>query len=69
MNLSPYPNLCKAKKIKSTPMILQKDFYSVYLINCDTNSRKSVYSKVRFLIASDWCSPIIVTNVFFTFDS
>ena len=23
-----------------------------------------VYSKVIFLIASDWCSPIIVTNVF-----
>ena len=31
MNLSPYPNLCKAEKIKSTPRILQKDFYSVYL--------------------------------------
>ena len=33
MNLSPYPNLCKAEKIKSTPRILQKDFYSVWLIN------------------------------------
>ena len=31
MNLSPYPNLCKAEKIKSTPRILQKYFYSVYL--------------------------------------
>ena len=31
MNLSPYPNLCKAEKIKSTLRILQKDFYSVYL--------------------------------------
>ena len=53
---------------------LQKDFYSVYLTHqllqrvC-TNTRKSVYSKVIFLIASDWCSPIIVTNVFFAFDS
>ena len=25
---------------------------------------ESVYSKVIFLIASDWCSPIIVSNVF-----
>ena len=41
MNLSPYPNLCKAEKIKSTPRILQKEFYSVWLINYDTNSRKS----------------------------
>ena len=31
MNVSPYPNLRKAEKIKSTPRILQKDFYSVYL--------------------------------------
>ena len=29
-----------------------------------------VYSKVIiFLIASDWCSPLTVTNVFFAFDS
>ena len=33
MNLSPYPNLCKAEKLKSqsTLRILQKYFYSVYL--------------------------------------
>ena len=31
MNLSPYPNLCKAQKITSAPTILQKDFYSVYV--------------------------------------
>ena len=33
MNLSPYPNFCKAEKLKfqSTLRILQKDFYSVYL--------------------------------------
>ena len=37
----------------------------IWLINYDTNSRKSVYGKVIFLIASDWCSPIIVINVFF----
>ena len=29
--LSPYPNLGKAEKIKSTVRIPQKDFYSVYL--------------------------------------
>ena len=32
-----------------------------------TNTRKSVYSKVILLIASDWCSLIVVTNVFFFF--
>ena len=31
MNLSPYTNICKAEKIKSTLRILQKDFYSIYL--------------------------------------
>ena len=35
MDLSPYPNLRKAEKLKSqsTLRILQKDFYSVYLIH------------------------------------
>ena len=31
MNLSPYPNLCKAEKIISTLRMLQEDFYTVYL--------------------------------------
>ena len=33
MNLPPYPNSCKAEKLKfqSTVRILQKEFYSVYL--------------------------------------
>ena len=31
MNLSLYPNLLKAKKIKSTLRILKKDFCLVYL--------------------------------------
>ena len=65
MNLSPYPNLCKTEKIKSTPRILQKDFIQlIWLVDYDTNSRKSMYNKVVFLIASDCCSPIIVINVF-----
>ena len=35
MNLSTYPNLCKAEKLKSQSALrmLQKDFYSVYLIH------------------------------------
>ena len=61
MNLSPYPNLCKAEKIKSTPRILQKDIYSAYLTQIVERM-----CTVKFLIASDWRSPIIVTrpNVF-----
>ena len=31
MNLSSYPNLCKAEKIISTLRMLQEDFYPVYL--------------------------------------
>ena len=70
INLFPYPNLCKAEKIKPTPRIIQKYFYSVYLTHqSDTNSRKTVYSKVIVLTASDWCSSVIVTNVFFAFVS
>ena len=35
-------------------------------MNYVTNSRKSVHSKViLFLIASDWWSPIIVSNPFY----
>ena len=34
-------------------------------MNYVKNSRKRVHSKViLFLIASDWCSPIIVSNAF-----
>ena len=71
INLSPYPNLCKAEKIKSDQGYYRKIFIQfTWLINYDTNCRKSVYSKVIIvLIASDWCSPIIVNNVFFAFDS
>ena len=53
---------------------LLKDFYSAYLthqlleIVC-TNTWKSMYSKVIFLIASDSCSLIIATNAFFAFGS
>ena len=43
MNLSPYPKLCKAEKLKiqSTLRISQKDFYSViWHINYVINNRK-----------------------------
>ena len=57
MNLPPYPNLCKTEKI-----FIQ----FIWLINYDTNSRKSVNSKfILFIIASDWRSPIIVFTLFF----
>ena len=47
INLFPYPNLCKAEKIKPTPRIIQKYFYSVYLTHqSDTNSRKTVYRSI-----------------------
>ena len=45
MNLSPYPNLCKAEKIKSTLRILQEDFYSDYL----TDQWLQIAEKVRTL--------------------
>ena len=66
INLSPYPNLRKVEKIKTTLRILEKYFYSVHLTHplC-TKSRKSLYSKViLFLISCDWCSPIIVCKCF-----
>ena len=62
MNLSPYPNFCKAEKLKfqSTLRILQKDFYSVYLTHQLCHKKSNV---ILFLIASDWCSPIIESDV------
>ena len=50
MNLYPYPNLCKAEKLKSqwTLTILQKDFYSVYLTH--QLCKKGVKGKVK-----NWC--------------
>ena len=67
MNLSPYRNLRNAEKIKSALRILQGDFYSVYLTHqFVTSSGKSVYSNVIvFLIAADWCSAIIVSNLLY----
>ena len=58
MNLSQYPNLCKAEKIKSTPRILQKNLFSLFDSSIMTEIVERVYIKVKFLIASDWCSPI-----------
>ena len=61
MNLSPYPNLCKAEKKKSTLRILLKDFYSVF--GHMNYAIKKEYKIFVFLMASNWCSPTIVSNV------
>ena len=49
--------------------ITERFLFSLFDSSIMTQIVERVYSKVIFLIASDWCSPIIVTNVFFTFDS
>ena len=38
--------------------------FSLFFSSIMTQILERVYSKVIFLVASDWCSPIIVTNVF-----
>ena len=64
MNLSPYPNLCKAEKIKiNSKDNAERLLFSLFDSSIMKLIVKGVYSKVIFLIASDWCSPIIVTNV------
>ena len=65
MNLSPYPNLRRAEKIINYRKIF---IQFICLIIYDTYSRKCVYSNfIIFLIASEWCSTIIVTNAFWHF--
>ena len=55
--------LMQSRKYKIDSKDITERFQFIWLINYDTNSRKNVYSKViLFLIASDWCSPIIVTK-------
>ena len=50
--------------------ITERFLFSLFDSSVMTQIVERVYSKVIiFLIASDWCSPIIVTNVFFAFDS
>ena len=70
MNLSPYPNLCKAEKLKSqsTLRILQKDFYSVYLTHqlCIQQIVEGCKSSL-FLIASVF--HLLLYLMFFTFNS
>ena len=70
MNLSPYPNLCKAEKLKSqsTLRILQKDFYSVYLTHqlCIQQIVEGCKSSL-FLIASVF--HLLLYLMFFAFNS
>ena len=50
--------------------ITERFLFSLFDSSIMTQIVERVYSKVIiFLIASDWCSPIIVTNVFFAFHS
>ena len=50
--------------------ITERFLFSLFDSSMMTQIVERVYSKVIiFLIASDWCSSIIVTNVFFPFDS
>ena len=50
--------------------ITERFLFNLFDSSIMTQIVKTVYSKVIiFLIASDWCSPIKVTNVFFAFDS
>ena len=44
--------------------ITERFLFSLFDSSIMTQIVERVYSKVIFLIASDWCSPIIVTNVF-----
>ena len=68
MNLFPYLNLCKAEKIKSkinSKDITERFLFSLFDSSIMAQIGERVYSKVIiFLIASDWCSPIIVTIAF-----
>ena len=50
--------------------ITERFLCSLFDSSMMTQIVERVHSKViMFLIASDWCSPVMVTNVFFAFDS
>ena len=50
--------------------ITERFLFSLFDSSMMTQIVERVHSKVIiFLIASDWCSPVMVTNVFFAFDS
>ena len=44
--------------------ITKRLLFSLFDSSVMTQIVEKVYSKVIFLIASDWCSPTVVTNVF-----
>ena len=59
------PELMQSRKDKTNSYDNTERFlFSLFDSSTDGNSRKSMHSKVVFLIASDWCSSVIVTNVF-----
>ena len=74
MNLSPYPNFCKAEKIKSQSTlskafgkskdIVERFLFSLFDTSIMSRIVERVYKIVLFLIAADWFSNIIVSNIF-----
>ena len=64
------PELPQNRKDKNSKDVTGRFLFSLFDSSFMTQIVERVYSKVIiFLIASDRCSPIMVTNVFFTFDS
>ena len=62
--------LMRSRKDKTNSKdITERLLFSIFDSLIMTQIIEIVYSKVIFLIASDWCSLIIVTNVFFAFGS
>ena len=60
----------QSKKDKiSSKDIAERFLFSLFDSSIMTQIVERVNSKVIFLIVSDWCSLIIVTNVFVAFDS
>ena len=57
MNLSPYPNLWKAEKLKSQSAlrILQTDFYSVYLTHYLTYSTFNTFCFLSIIVPNVFC--------------
>ena len=58
----------KKDKINSKD-IAERFLFRLFDSSIMTQIVERVYSKVIFLIVSEWCSLIIVTNVFVAFDS
>ena len=64
------PELPQNRKDKNSKDVTGRFLFSLFDSSIMTQIVERVYSKVIiFLIALNWCSPIIATKVFFEFDS